>query len=114
MNITPGTWSVSNGVLIRVTATLPNDTKHPVVVAGVHRVGKFNGRIGVGDPFSNACLIAAAPRMYQALETTERLINEALPRFDWAKSPLDATAIHLLNVVPGIVKRAMMQARGEI
>lgn len=46
------------------------------------------------------------------LERTQRLFDEALPKFDWGKSPLDANAICLLNEVPGEV-RAMIERLGK-
>lgn len=113
MNITEGNWSVSNGVLIRITAPDPTFAGRSVVVAGVHRVGKFT-RIAAGDPLENAYMLAAAPAMYRALGFAKRLNDEALPKFNWADSMLDAHALDLLNVTPGIIERAMMKARGEI
>lgn len=50
--------------------------------------------------------------LIKALERAERLFNEALPKFDWGKSALDANAIALLNEVPIEVKRALSTARG--
>jgi len=65
---TPGPWSVSNGTLIRVT-----DTKsRPVVICGVHRIGKNGGRFNGGDPLANAHLIAAAPDQNAALVSAPR------------------------------------------
>lgn len=55
----------------------------------------------------------AAPSLYEALEACQRLINEALPKFDWGKSALDGNAIQLLNEVPGQVSAALHLARGE-
>jgi hypothetical protein len=61
---TPGKWSVSNGALLRVTTTT---TKRPLVICGVHRLGRFGGK-AVGDPLANAHLIAAAPDLLAALK----------------------------------------------
>ena len=47
----------------------------------------------------------------KALEQCERLFNEALPKFNWANSPLDANAIRLLNETPGLVQKALAEAR---
>ncbi|MGI9485438.1 MAG: hypothetical protein ACR2RF_06060 [Geminicoccaceae bacterium] len=69
-------------------------------------------------------LIAAAPEtaaelervreinaeLVGALKRAERLIDEALPKFDWGKSFLDCNAIQLLNEVPGEVKSAIANA----
>lgn len=62
---------------------------------------------------ANANVIAAAPDMLAALERANRLIKEALPKFDWGASPLDANAIGLLNEVPGEVRAALAKARGK-
>lgn len=42
-----------------------------------------------------------------ALQNSERLFKEALPKFNWGASFLDANAIQLLNIVPGQVGGAM-------
>lgn len=48
--------------------------------------------------------------MLKALKICQRVLDEALPKFDWAKSPLDANAIFLLNefglVVPSAIAKA--------
>jgi len=41
------------------------------------------------------------------LYRVRRLIDEALPKFNWGHSALDANAITLLNEVPGEVRRAI-------
>lgn len=45
--------------------------------------------------------------MRTALERTQKLFDEALPKFNWAASFLDANAIRLLNEVPGEVRAAL-------
>lgn len=62
---------------------------------------------------ADARLIAAAPDMLAALRCAERLINEALPKFDWKRSALDANAIRLLNEVPRCVREAIEKAVGK-
>lgn len=57
-----------------------------------------------------AHVLAAAPDMVTALARAERLFNEALPKFDWGKSALDANALALLNEVPGQVRAALTKA----
>jgi hypothetical protein len=54
--------------------------------------------------------LAAAPELIAAAARAERLFNEALPKFNWGKSALDANAIALLNEVPGEVHRALNKA----
>lgn len=39
-----------------------------------------------------------------ALDGAIRLFDEALPKFDWGASPLDANAIALLNEIPPTVR----------
>jgi hypothetical protein len=43
----------------------------------------------------------------RALEEAARLHTEALPKFNWGASCLDANAIRLLNEVPATVTRAI-------
>lgn len=52
--------------------------------------------------------------LVKALERAERLCNEALPKFNWAKSALDANAIALLNEVPGEISRALKAAKAGV
>lgn len=49
----------------------------------------------------------------EALAMADRLCEEALPKFDWGKSPLNANAIKLLNEVPGAIKRALATTAPE-
>lgn len=42
-----------------------------------------------------------------ALQRALRLFDEALPKFNWARSALDANAVQLLNEVPGEVRAAL-------
>jgi hypothetical protein len=66
-----------------------------------------------GNDEANARLIAAAPELYEALEVAHRLCAEALPKFNWGKSALDANAIDLLNRAPLAISAALAKARGE-
>ncbi len=47
-----------------------------------------------------------------ALERAVQLFDQALPKFDWGKSPLDANAIRLLNEVPAEVRATLRQLAG--
>ena len=47
----------------------------------------------------------------QALKQCERLFKEALPKFNWKDSALDANAIRLLNETPGLVHRALTELK---
>ena len=49
----------------------------------------------------------------EALQAAQRLFKEALPKFNWAASFLDANAIQLLNEVPAKVNAAIDAAKGE-
>ena len=42
-----------------------------------------------------------------ACKAALRLIDEALPKFNWGASCLDGNAIQLLNETPGIIQRAL-------
>lgn len=46
----------------------------------------------------------------KALKAAERLFKEALPKFNWGASALDANAIRLLNEVPDIVSDAIARS----
>ena len=48
-----------------------------------------------------------------ALQAAQRLFKEALPKFNWGASFLDANAIQLLNEVPAKVNAAIDAAKGE-
>ncbi len=61
----------------------------------------------------NCNWIAATPKMLDTLEQVERLIKEALPKFNWGASALDANAIKLLNEVPLQVRDAIAAAGGK-
>ena len=84
---------------------------------GVYEDGR---RIGEGDGNSvevaaqNARYIADAlngsEELLDALKRAQRLFEEALPKFDWGKSALDANAIRLLNEVPGEIRTVIASA----
>lgn len=52
-------------------------------------------------------------KMRKALTAALRLCDEALPKFNWAASALDANAIQLLNEVPGQIREALGKALVE-
>lgn len=52
----------------------------------------------------------SAPDPVTALRLAKRLIDEALPHFDWSRSALPVEAIRLLNDVPGAVSAALAAA----
>ena len=45
-----------------------------------------------------------------ACKAAQRLFDEALPKFNWGASALDANAIQLLNEVPRMVRAAITKA----
>lgn len=89
-----------------------------LVCAGAKRIQKWCVREGhARGPLIAVMLtkdvaraLAAAPEMIAALTRAESLFREALPKFDWGKSALDANAIALLNEVPGEVRAAIIKA----
>lgn len=62
---------------------------------------------------ADARIMAAAPQMLDALEAANRMIEEAIPRLNWAASSLDGNAIMLLNEVSMQVRAAILKAKGE-
>lgn len=63
-----------------------------------------------GDPYLHMMVHEAADeieRLRAALLLAQRLCNEALPKFNWGASSLDANAIKLLNDVPLAITRAL-------
>lgn len=52
-------------------------------------------------------LTAQRDRLAECLRDCQRLFTEALPKFNWGASALDANAITLLNEVPGKVAKAL-------
>lgn len=51
--------------------------------------------------------------MLTALRAAQKLFDEALPKFNWGASFLDANAITLLNTVPNQVRAAIANAEGK-
>ncbi len=51
--------------------------------------------------------------LLKALDAAEELCKNALPKFNWGKSALDAEAIRLLNEVPGQIRAAIAKATGQ-
>lgn len=51
--------------------------------------------------------------MLLALKAAKKLFDEALPKFNWGASFLDANAIAILNTVPNQVRAAIDKAEGQ-
>ena len=58
-------------------------------------------------------LRAQLAEVQDALQAAQRLFKEALPKFNWGASFLDANAIQLLNEVPEKVNAAIDAAKGQ-
>lgn len=95
----PGPWSFSSTVLRDANG-------NSIASAG-------NNRAIVGEVLHASLRQAAAsPEMLAALLAVQCLVSEALPKFDWGASALDANAIRLLNEVPAQVNAAIAKATG--
>lgn len=64
------------------------------------------------DPALDA-LLADNTRLREVVEASQKLIDVALPCFNWGKSALSAEAITLLNEVPGKVAAALAHKGNE-
>lgn len=63
---------------------------------------------GLGDELAELdTLRAQLAEAQDALQAAQRLLKEALPKFNWGASFLDADAIQLLNEVPAKVDAAI-------
>lgn len=58
-------------------------------------------------------LVELNAELISALELANRMNQEALPKFNWGASFLDANAIQLLNDAPLAVSRALDKAKGR-
>ena len=68
------------------------------------------GRAEGDNNKANAKLMAAAPDLLEALLDCVVLFQNALPKFNWGASALDAEAIRLLNEVPNKALAALTKA----
>ncbi|MGF3027998.1 hypothetical protein ACQVP2_35055 [Methylobacterium aquaticum] len=73
--------------------------------------------IAAGFVFEDLATVASAEaereQLIDALAAAQRMIDEALPCFDWGKSPLSAHAIRLLNETPLVVRAALAKAEAR-
>ena len=65
------------------------------------------------EKFSIAALKARVAELETALRAAKRLFDEALPKFHWGKSSLDANAIRLLNEVPPLVDAVLARSTAD-
>lgn len=66
-----------------------------------------------GEWFSLDYLGRDGVQCEEALKAADKLFKEALPKFDWGASALDANAIQLLNEVPQQVAKALKEMEGD-
>lgn len=104
-SFTPGNWSVSNGSLLRVNSTIPNDPR-TLTICGVHRIGRFTGE-AIGDPLANARLIAAAPDLLRVQTMGAQLNTPAL--LDWIAERL----VNVYHESPNIDFVHTLRSRAE-
>lgn len=79
----------------------------------VDATGRHLFRVGTAPKGTTEHLLRALNThddVVDALRRAETLIKEALPKFNWGASALDAHAIKLLNDVPGEVRAALGKA----
>lgn len=50
-------------------------------------------------------------QLIAAAQLTQRMCREALPKFNWGASALDANAIDLLNRAPGALDAALAKVK---
>ena len=81
---------------------------------GVCQLGSYDPKLEYQQHLANARLIAAAPDLFEAAKLTQRVIAEALPKFNLGASALDANAIRLLNELPNLVNAAVARADGRL
>lgn len=84
------------------------DSKGEIIGEAFRHVSQ--GENGLRPAEQNARLMAAAYSMREALRLAKRLCDEALPKFNWGASALNANAIALLNEVPAKITEAIRQA----
>ncbi len=60
-----------------------------------------------------ALLLDQREELLAALLLAQRLCDEALPKFNWGASTLDANAIDLLNRAPVAIQAAIVKANGS-
>jgi len=84
------------------------------VAAVVKRIEE-HGPADYGEPFGHYAFrlanyllrVAAEEKLLAAVEAALQLCDEALPKFNWGASALDANAIKLLNEVPDQLRAAI-------
>lgn len=101
--------AVSNGCQLGIT-----EAESALGEVAALRADLDRAIVNFGDAAATVCdLRAQLAEAQNALEAAQRLFKEALPKFNWGASFLDANAIQLLNEVPAKVNAAIKAAKGE-
>ncbi len=98
---TPGPWALDQSSQISCISASGVDGEHIDICY-----------LTLPNHKANARLMVAAPDLLAALRLTKRMIDEALPKFNWGASALDANALMLLNETPSAVNAAISKAEG--
>lgn len=108
---TPPEWHVDGDLIYRVDENGTNRDEIRVTMSdGVRFGGNCSERAKQIARWLNAGSSrpdTGTAEATEALRRCQRLFDEALPKFDWGKSALDANAIALLNEVPAEVRAAL-------
>lgn len=101
--------AVSNGCQLGIT-----EAESALEEVAALRADLDRAIVNFGDAAATVCdLRAQLAEAQDALEAAQRLFKEALPKFNWGASFLDANAIQLLNEVPAKVTAAIKAAKVE-
>lgn len=95
----PGIFDEAADELDRLTAELAKAKAMPMK----YRRMEFNAQLQE----ENSRLTARVAELEKAFLLADRMCTEALPKFNWGASALDANAIRLLNDAPLSIKRAL-------
>lgn len=118
---TPGPWTLTEGYKQKVFAQ-----SDAMTVCDIRGWGYLTGLGGLHLPVdkavaiqdANAHLIAAAPELYEALESARIALTHDVPGSCWATGPLTGDPIEDLIVCPGCramhkIEAALKKVRGE-
>ena len=110
---TPGPWSVAKeGERLAFPECCITATNGRPIASTIYPLALPTWR---SEDVLNAEFIVRACNNHEALlaalKSCQRLFNEALPKFNWGASALDANAIRLLNETPIEVDAAIATAK---
>jgi hypothetical protein len=95
------------------------DAKELDVLAVIRRHAALHLSLAGSDAYSAqeyprlVTTALAVAELIEALKLAQRMNREALPKFNWSASALDANAIDLLNRTPGAIDAALARVQGE-